>query len=494
MATLEELMNERVFYYFSEICSIPHGSGHIEAISDYLCSFASKRELEYVQDELGNVVIYKPATAGYEDIPGVILQGHMDMVLAVEKEYENSIDMLCEPLRLFVEGDYLGARHTTLGGDDGIALAMMLALLDSEDIPHPALEAIVTVDEEVGMEGAAGLDSSLIKYDRLINIDNEVEGQIITGCAGGGRVEISLPLDEENISGALDSRYIYKLAIEGCKGGHSGVEIHHGRANANMIIGRLLYRLAHEFDGRVSLTDICGGNADNAIPSSAYACIAIDNSGDRINDIEALVSEEAEKIKIEYSSVDPDMIISLTKTPQPELVTVYSSKATRRVANLIYGMPGGVMTMSADVAGLVETSLNLGILKIEAGEVQLHFSVRSSVASAKQAIIDKLSAIAELAGANVSISGVYPGWKYQVESPLRERCISVYKKLFDREPIVEAIHAGLECGFFMDKKEGIDCISIGPDILDIHTPRERLSISSTRRTWSWLCELLKDPS
>jgi len=489
MSALGNLTNEKVFKYFEKICSIPHGSGHIEAISDYLCSFAKENGLEYIKDGIGNVVIFKSATAGYENKPGVILQGHMDMVLAVEKGYEDSIDMLTTPLDLFVEDDLIGARHTTLGGDDGIAVAMALAVLASDDISHPALEVIVTVDEEVGMDGASYLDPELIRYNRLINIDNEVEGQIITGCAGGGRMVLSLPMDVETT--CVDNLRFVKILVDGCKGGHSGVEIHHGRANANMLVGRILYELTNDEKLHIKLVDISGGTADNAIPPSAYACVAIEDREDCYEKLCSYVKELEQDVRSEYASVDSNISISVETVSRPQNNERFSDEATRKLANLIWAVPNGVMAMSADVPGLVETSLNLGILELADSTVRMHFAVRSSVETSKRAVIDKLSAISELAGAQVSLSGLYPGWKYEVDSPLRDTCINLYKKMFGKEPTVEAIHAGLECGFFMSKRSGMDCVSIGPDIYEIHTPRERLSISSTRRSWEYLIEILK---
>ena len=492
MPILDSLQPIDVFKYFEQISSIPHSSGNVSSISQYLCEFAKEHKLEYVQDEMLNVVIYKDATPGYEDEPGVIIQGHMDMVAAVEKGYEQSINMMTDPLKLAVSGDSIYAEHTTLGGDDGIAVAMALALLDSTEIQHPALAVIITVDEEVGMEGAAAISPEVIRYNRLLNIDNEVEGQIITGCAGGARVELTLPLEKANIQNAE----CLTITLDDCIGGHSGIEIDKGHANSNILMGRILYELLKRCDN-ILLVDITGGTADNAIAPQTTMTIAIDcsldNAKDNINTIKALIADIFDAIRLEYATIEPNMSINIDHTNNDSISAV-SAETTKMISNLLKSLPNGVISMSADVEGLVETSLNLGRIWIDVSTLNLMYSVRSSVESAKQALIDKLQALASLAGAETRVSGDYPGWRYRVDSPLRQKCIEIYHRLYNAEPQVEAIHAGLECGFLISKKDDLDCVSIGPDIYDIHTPRERLSISSTQRTWEYLCEILKSRS
>ena len=492
MSVLDKLQPIDVFKYFEQICDIPHSSGNVSQISQYLCEFAKEHKLEYVQDEMLNVAIYKDATPGYEQEPGVVIQGHMDMVAAVEKGYEQNINMMTDPLKLAVSGDSIYAEHTTLGGDDGIAVAMALALLASSEIPHPALAVIITVDEEVGMEGAAAITPELIRYNRLINIDNEVEGQIITGCAGGARVELTVPVTRTNIKNAD----CLTITLDDCIGGHSGIEIDKGHANTNILMGRILYELLKKCDN-ISLVDITGGTADNAIAPQTTMTIAIDSSSDdakdNIGSINAWIADIFDAIKIEYLTIEPNMSVKIANK-NTESLSAISLENTRQIANLLKALPDGVISMSADVAGLVETSLNLGRTWMAVNTLNLMYSVRSSVESAKQALIDKLQALASLAGAETRVSGDYPGWRYRVDSPLRQKCIEIYHRLYNAEPQVEAIHAGLECGFLISKKDDLDCVSIGPDIYDIHTPRERLSISSTQRTWEYLCEILKSRS
>lgn len=495
MDNIRDLEPKNVFGFFKEICSIPHGSGNIQAISDYLSFFAKEHNLEHYQDELGNVVIFKDATPGYENAQGIIIQGHMDMVVAVETGFENQIDMTKDGLKLGICDDNIYAEHTTLGGDDGIAVAYGLALMASSDIPHPALEFIITVDEEVGMDGAAVLNPNLIRYKKMINIDNEVEGQIIAGCAGGGRVTISLSPDMTDIGAfSEDGVAVIDVTITGCIGGHSGVEIHRGRANTNIIAGRVLSEIIDNFDGEVYLTNIKGGTAENAIAPLTNMKIAVKGGKKESDAVIDIIKKQEQIIKAEFATVDPDMEFIVEKLGEDVIdknIAILTYEATKKLADILMCVPNGVMTMSADVPGLVETSLNLGILERTGSEIQLDFAVRSSVESAKLQIINRLKAFARLAGGEVSITGVYPGWQYRVDSPLRDMCVSLYEKMYGSKPAVEAIHAGLECGFFLSKKDDLDCVSIGPNIYDIHTPRERLSISSTKRVWEFICEVLK---
>ncbi len=479
MGKLDALQPAKVFYYFEQISQIPRGTYHVGAISDYVAAFARERGLEYVQDAAKNVIIKKPATEGYEKCPAVILQGHMDMVLAKEPDAE--INLLTDPLQLEVEGDYISAKGTTLGGDDGIAVAYALALLDSDDIPHPALEVMLTVNEEGGMDGARDIDLSVIRGKKLINIDSEEEGVFTVGCAGGGRVDVLFKAPFAERRGNLLS-----VTVTGLLGGHSGEEIHKARGNANCIMGRLINVLG---DYGVCLKEMEGGNADNAIPreATAHLLVPADNTQKVLDTIYKLEAELQKELYVR----DPDVEILITQKMDQE-EKVLSPEDTLKFAQLILAMPNGVQAMSSDVEGLVQTSLNMGLVRTQDEIISLGFSVRSSVASEKEALIQKVRAVASLAGCESSLRGLYPGWAYRKESPLRDEMIRVYKKIYNKEPEVVVIHAGLECGLLLDKKPDLDAVSIGPNMKDIHTPNEKLSISSSERVWKYLLEVLKE--
>ncbi len=490
MAVLADIEPKRVFHYFEELCAIPHGSGNTEAISGFLCSFAKEHGLKYIQDEIGNVVIYKNATPGYEDHPGIIIQGHMDMVAVSD----SGLDMTSHKLKLRVDEDELSAEDTSLGGDDGIAVAYTLTILEADDLAHPAIEAVFTVDEETGMYGAQALDPSILKHKRLINIDSEEEGHILAGCAGGARVNISYKMSRADAS---DIR-LFRICVKGCTGGHSGSEIHKGGANANILLGRILYEIV--LLDKFYLVDIHGGEVDNAIPKNSEVVFGIKIDPDDPN---CVINEEIRSgfdrikkgITAEYERTDPGIEITFEKLPSDGTeyngYSVFTYDSMRAVALILRTLPNGVVSMSADVPGLVETSLNLGVLCIDENDnVCMRFAVRSSVEPAKTDLIDRLKKIALLSGAEVSTEGVYPGWKYRIDSPLRDVFEKVYEDMYGVKPVTEAIHAGLECGFFAEKIPDIDCVSIGPDMYDVHTTSEHLSISSAARTWDYLCRVL----
>ncbi len=479
MSVTENLRPEKVFHYFGEICKIPHGSGNIDKLSDYLVDFAKERGLFHIQDAWKNVIIIKEAAPGYEEEEPVILQGHMDMV-AVKKP-EADIDMTKEGLRLLVEGDELYAQDTSLGGDDGIAVAYALALLDSDDIAHPRLEVIITVDEEVGMDGARRLDVSMLKGRRMLNLDSEEEGIILAGCAGGARVDWLLPVSRKEKEGKR-----YSLKIKGLSGGHSGAEIDKERGNANVLIGRLLYRLGKEMD--FYLEQLEGGLADNAIPREACAVVLIQKEdGDLLENTAIKVEEE---LRGELQTKDPGIMVEATEL-EDNRSGCLSKEDTGRLVKLLLAAPNGVQAMSADMKGLVETSLNMGIVDLKEEKAMIQFSVRSSLESAKTALIEKLESLASMAGATQEVRGDYPGWAYKKDSPFRDMAVQIFCRMYGKEPEIQAIHAGLECGLLSAKIPGLECISIGPDMKDIHTTEERLSISSTERVWNYVLELLK---
>ncbi|MBE5882927.1 MAG: aminoacyl-histidine dipeptidase [Lachnospiraceae bacterium] len=484
MGVLSGLEPQSVFYYFEEITKIPHGSGNVDRISDYLVEFARERNLFYIQDEIKNVIIVKEATPGYEEEPPVILQGHMDMV-AVKKP-DCDIDMSTQGLRVAVDGDKIYAEGTSLGGDDGIAVAYALAILDADDLKHPRLEVVITVDEEIGMDGAREIDLSMLQGKRLLNLDSEEEGIFLTSCAGGARVECVLLLTEEQMQGTT-----YELTIGGLLGGHSGAEIHKERGNSNCLFGRVLWTMAEEIP--VHLVSVKGGLADNAIPRETKAVVLLEaqTEADCMTKLQAVVQQLADDIKEELATKDPDFYMKLKECGKGDFSCV-TRQDTKRAAAFLQTVPNGVQAMSADMPGLVETSLNLGILEGDNEVLRAEFALRSSIESAKYDLLEKLKALTALVGGSMEVSGEYPGWKYRVDSPLREKMIALYEKMYGEAPKVEAIHAGLECGLLGSKIEDLDCVSFGPNMSDIHTTEETLSIASTARVWEYLIKLLEE--
>ncbi|MBQ9140696.1 MAG: aminoacyl-histidine dipeptidase [Lachnospiraceae bacterium] len=478
MRVLENLEPKKVFYYFEELCQIPHGSGNVEAISNYLKAFAEERGLEVIQDHVKNIIIMKEASVGYEEEPTVIIQGHMDMV-AVHKP-ELNIDMTKEPLKLKVDGDRVYAEGTSLGGDDGIAVAYALAILDDDCIKHPRLEVVITVDEETGMDGAREIDLSMLKGNRLLNIDSEEEGIFLTSCAGGARVDCRLEPAFTKMQGIR-----YELKVCGLAGGHSGVEIHKERGNSNKLAGRLLWHLYLE-ELEIGLVSMQGGLADNAIPRETQIELIVDNSQKEKFLTEMKAFEKT--VKAELATKDPEFQVEVKECEEADMLAVCGNEFSV-LAALLNALPNGVQAMSADIPGLVETSLNLGILKLDK-DLQLGISVRSSIESSKQALIEKLMSVVVLAGGEAEVRGEYPGWAYRVDSPLRDKMVTLYEEMYGEKPQVEAIHAGLECGLLAGKIKDLDCVSFGPNMSNIHTTEEFLSISSTERVWKYLVQLL----
>ena len=473
---LAGLAPESVFYYFEQLCAIPHGSGNTKAISDYLVSFAREHGLRYIQDESNNVIIFQEGTAGMENRPPVILQGHMDMVC--EKDENCPIDLDTQGLDVTHDGQYVFANGTTLGGDDGIAIAYALALLSDRTIPHPPLEVVITVDEEIGMLGADAIDVSMLKGRTLINIDSEEEGIFTVSCAGGATATITLPAPRRAVYGPC-----IRLSVEGLQGGHSGVEIHKNRANANKVMGELLSRIQKLMP--ICLTSLSGGAKDNAIPRSCQVtAVMLGMNPERINEITAQLQQELRQQYDEPEAViTGDNVDALGGNALP-------AELTAKVIALLCAAPNGVKEMSRDIPGLVQTSLNLGIASL--GEaLKLTFSVRSSVNEEKQVLLAKLQELAQFHDAAYTQMGDYPAWEYKADSKLRDTMVSIYRQMFSVEPEVVAIHAGLECGLLSEKLPGLDCVSIGPEMHDIHTSREKLGIASTERTWNFLLKVLK---
>lgn len=482
MAILSELEPKAVFEFFEQLCAIPHGSGDTGAVSAWLADFAERRGLDYSRDAHDNIIIRKPGALGGEHSEPVILQGHMDMVC--EKERDCAFDFKTMGLRLRLDGKTVSAEGTTLGGDDGFAVACCLALLDAGDLPHPPLEVVLTSDEEIGMLGAAALDMSQLRGRRMLNLDSEDEGILLSGCAGGALAVCTLPIRREAVSGGQWRT----LTVDGLLGGHSGTEIDKGRANAATVLGRVLYTLAQRCP--IRLAAVSGGGKDNAIPRAAEATLWTDSEA-AAETLASLVRQAGAALAAEYRTADSGLRLRFAPCGAPAEAPM-DAGATDRVIAALLTLPNGIQRMSVDMPGLPETSLNLGILSTGAGDVTLSYCVRSSVESAKAALLDRMACQMKLLGGTMSVSGNYPGWQYRPDSPLRDTCVAVFRRCYGRDPEVAAIHAGVECGLFAGALPGLDAVSMGPDMRDIHTPQETMDADSVRRTWEYLLAILRE--
>lgn len=479
MSVLENLQPQKVFHYFEEICNIPHGSRNTKQISDYLVQFAKNRDLTCYQDELNNVIIKKDATTGYEASEPIIIQGHMDMVC--EKENDCDIDFEKDGIRLMIDGDFVTADGTTLGGDDGIAVAYALAILDSDDIPHPALEVVITVDEEIGMLGAFDMDLSMLKGHKMLNIDSDVEGHFLTSCAGGMSLIADIPVKRTTQVGLAA-----EIILTGLVGGHSGSEIDKEHGNADILMGRVFSALADVTP--FGVITMAGGLKDNAIPRECKATILLPEES-LTTACDALKALEA-ALKNEYIKSDAGIQI-LVQPMGIQKADILDYASVNRVLCYLRMVPNGILHMSQVMPGLVETSLNLGILELTDEALHTVTSIRSSVSSRKEDVKNRVAMVVELLGGEITVEGDYPAWEYKDKSDVRTEIAAVYKDLFGEEPVFEAIHAGLECGIFSEKIKDLDCVSFGPNNYDIHTPKEHLSISSTERMWRLILEFLK---
>ena len=475
---VSKLESAKVFHFFEEISKIPRASFEEKAISEYLVNFAKERNLEVRTDETFNVVIKKPATKGYENAPVVAIQGHTDMVCEKNKDVEH--DFSKDPIKLIYDGDFIKADRTTLGADNGVAVAMALAILDSNNIEHPSIEAIFTSCEESGMIGVDALNTDDLKSTIFLNIDSEVEGIFTVGCAGGIKCDIEIPINFEN-----NNNNSYCLGIYGLMGGHSGIDVNKGRANSNKLLARLLNTLSKSVE--FSLNKINGGAKDNAIPREAEAIISLDDKN------LALLQEkilEIEKIyKSEYENTDPNLNIKLEKQEKEE--KAFSKEDFNKIITGLMLFPNGPKTMNTDIEGLTESSINLGVIKTTDKAVELVASIRSATESKKEFLMEQVEILVKNMCGIVEFRGDYPSWEYKKDSVIRDKCIDVYKQMYNKEPELEIIHAGLECGIFAKKMPQLDLISFGPNLYDIHTPDERGSISSIDRTWKFLLNLLK---
>jgi dipeptidase D len=525
MSILSNLEPYNVFKYFEEICAIPHGSGNTLAISNYLVDFAQEHNLRYIQDNANNVIIFKEGTTGYEQSPAVMLQGHMDMVAV--KDNDCDIDMEHEGLRLKVENGIISAEGTSLGGDDGIACAYALAILASDDIPHPPIEAVFTVDEEIGMLGATALDCSPLTSRIMLNIDSEDEGYLLVSCAGGATAICNIPVEYQPVSNEYTSVTVH---VNDAAGGHSGVEINKQSANASKVLGRFLYSLNKST--AIRIFNIEGGLKDNAIPVEAQAQLYIKKAD--ISLLEDTISDFNKIITHEYMATDKNINVSyeksatvennLTNNASTETTTMAMTlEATTRILTALMNYPNGVQKMSADLEGLVQTSLNLGIMNTHipsmeynhstntysrtanechndssfvplagTGSVDFSFSVRSSISTEKEYLIEQLESLTTALGGAVEIQGEYPAWEYRKDSPLRSLMVKIFTEQYGREPVIQALHAGVECGIFSSRLPGLDCVSYGPDMTDIHTTNESMDAASVKRTWEYTLAILKE--
>lgn len=473
---------QKVFHFFEEISQVPRGSFHEEKISNYLANWAKERNLFYIQDEFNNIIIKKPATQGYENCAPVILQGHMDMVC--EKEPSSTHDFEKDPISLVVDGDFIHADKTTLGADNGIAVAMALAILDSDDIKHPALEAVFTVQEETGLLGATNMNTSSLEGKYFINIDSEEEGELLTSCAGGVRTQLFLPVEWTLLE---DNYTVCEISLSNFKGGHSGGEIDKGRGNAILLLGRFLYNLSRFMP--FEIFQISGGAKMNAIPRAACATIAIDS--ENIDKLKEQCNTWFSIYKNEYTNIEDEFEMVYTVKEKNENRFVFNEKTKNAALQLLMLLPNGIQSMSFIINDLVESSLNLGVLTLDDSNLIFESAVRSSVTSRKQHIVSQLALFAKIYGAKFETTGDYPAWPAQMESKLKDLFLQVYKETFSKEMKASAIHAGVECGIFKEKLIDVDMISFGPNMYDVHTPRERLSISSTKRCYQLLLAVLE---
>lgn len=481
MNILQNLEPKSVFKYFEDISQIPRGSGNEKAISDYLVNVAKKLNLEVIQDEALNVIIKKPGTKGYENSKTVILQGHMDMVC--EKNKGTDHDFQKDPLKLRIVDDMVYATDTTLGADNGIAIAYALAILESTDIPHPPIEVLITTDEETGMSGAMAISKDHINGEILLNLDNEEEGHLLVSCAGGIRSKHTLNVTLED---AGDYNNFLHIAVRGLKGGHSGMEINKERGNSNKIMGRILKSLLF-LDYK--LVSVNGGSKNNAIPREADTIIAL--KSEDVSKAKELINNWNPILLNELKTQDPGVNISILENTE-KVEKVFTKESTEKTVNLLYLIPNGINTNSVEIKDLVESSTNLGVVTTEDNKVEFDSAIRSSVASLKDEIVLRSKTIAELIGAEFETTAGYPEWQYDSESKVRGICQDVYKRMYGKDAKIVAIHAGVECGLFNEKLGKLDMISFGPDLYDVHTPQEHMSITSVKNVWDYLLEVLKE--
>jgi len=480
MSSIRDLEPKQVWNYFHEITQIPRPSKFEQGMIKYMKVFGKKHNLETVVDKVGNVIIRKPATKGMENRQGVIFQTHLDMV--PQKNSDKKHDFEKDPIETVVDGEWVRANGTTLGADNGIGVAATMAVLASKDIPHGPIEALFTIDEETGMTGVFGLKKGLLKGDILMNLDSEDEGELYVGCAGGVDVNVTKSYKQEK---APEGMTAYKVVAKGLKGGHSGVDIALGRANSNKIMFRFLMQAESDF--KIRLAEAAGGDLRNAIPRESYSVVLVDEK--RAKDFEKFVKGYEKMYQAEFSDTEPDLKFSLSKTALP--AKVMKQDEQYKIIRALFACPNGVQRMSQAMKGLVETSNNLAIVRCINGKFEAYNLTRSSVDSSKEATAWKIAAVFHLIGADVTLTGAYPGWKPNMKSPILETMSDVYKKMFGNVPEKKAIHAGLECGLIGGVYPNLDMISFGPTIRYPHSPDEKVNIASVVKFWDFLVETLK---
>ena len=484
---IEKLYPEKVFHYFSEISKIPRASKKEKEISDWLVKFAKERKLKVIQDEHYNVIIKKKATEGYEDFSPLILQGHMDMVW--EKNKDTEFDFSTQGIELVIDGDFLKANGTTLGADNGIAIAYALAILDSDDIKHPALEVVITTDEEDGMSGVANLDFDEFDGKTLINLDTEEYGEVYVSSAGGTRTETKFIFETKKIGNGYTP---ISIEVKGLSGGHSGAEIHKNLGNSIKILSEVLYHLSKRYE--MSLMHIDGGGKVNAIPREAVAEIAVKLDGDSIEELKKLAGLAFENILKDFKVSDKSPILAIEKIEEKNLGI--SLGDTLNIINFLHEVPNGVLEMSKHIEGLVETSINIGFISTEIvdGNVKIRIKslARSMANNPLNRLVEEVTDLTRKHDANIKIAASNPSWEYKEDSKIRELIAKSFKEITGNEPVIKAIHAGLECGVFTQNIKGADVVSIGPNIYGAHTPEERMDIKSVGETWEWLLKILEN--
>ena len=485
--SIEKLYPEKVFHYFAEISKIPRASKKEKEISDWLVKFAKERKLKVIQDEHYNVIIKKKATEGYEDFSPLILQGHMDMVW--EKNKDTEFDFSTQGIELVIDGDFLKANGTTLGADNGIAVAYALAILDSDDIKHPALEVVITTDEEDGMSGVVNLDFDEFDGKTLINLDTEEYGEVYVSSAGGTRTETKFIFETKKIGNGYTP---ISIAVKGLSGGHSGAEIHKNLGNSIKILSEVLYHLSKRYE--MSLIHIDGGGKVNAIPREAVAEIAVKLDGDSIDELKKLAGLAFENILKDFKVSDKSPILAIEKIEEKNLGI--SLGDTLNIINFLHEVPNGVLEMSKHIEGLVETSINIGFISTEIvdGNVKIRIKslARSMANDPLNKLVEEVTDLTRKHDANIKIAASNPSWEYKEDSKIRELIAKSFKEITGNEPVIKAIHAGLECGVFTQNIKGADVVSIGPNIYGAHTPEERMDIKSVGETWEWLLKILEN--
>ncbi|MXR68648.1 beta-Ala-His dipeptidase [Shewanella sp. JBTF-M18] len=480
MSTLSQLQPQVLWQWFEQICAIPHPSKHEQALSQYIQNWAKDKQLSVVEDKVGNLIIKKPATPGMENRKIVALQAHIDMV--PQKNADKVHDFEKDPIEAYVDGEWVKAKGTTLGSDNGIGMASALAILGSDDIPHGPLEVLLTIDEEAGMTGAFGLEAGYLDAEILINTDSEQEGEIYMGCAGGVDAQITVPMVWQAAEPSLST---YTLTLSGLKGGHSGVNIHLGRGNANKLLARFLFNHADEL--ALELTNFSGGSLRNAIPREASVSFMLPN--ENLPRLETLIQEYTDLVRQELAIADPDMLLTLSEIPA---ATQVMSEATQQtLIDLLNACPNGVMRMSDEIQGVTETSLNVGVITTEAESVSILCLIRSLIDSGREEVEGYLTALSNLAGAEVEFSGAYPGWKPDSSSPVMAIVKDTYESIYNKEPVIMVIHAGLECGLFKKPYPEMDMVSIGPTIRFPHSPDEMVLIETVEQYWKLLLAVLE---